>query len=159
MTHRFVLDTNAWIDYFLYRSKQFDTMTQLIGRAVQSDNVTLCSTAKSTADVFYILECDFKKSVWEEQGSLSKEAARAANETAWACLETMRKLSFIVPADASDIIEATIFRSKHADYEDNLVAAAAKRMKATCVVTSDKELLKNQPYPCVTPVEALQMLA
>ncbi|MBQ9068149.1 MAG: PIN domain-containing protein [Eggerthellaceae bacterium] len=158
MTMRLLLDTNAWIDYFIFRSERCTTTTRLVGKSYESENLQLCTAIASTVDVYYMIQRELKRVARERDGELTESAAHAANETAWACLQSLRKLSYIVPADESDVIEAFIMRNKHPDYEDNLIAAAAKRAGARCIMTSDEGLLKRQPYPCITVEEALALL-
>ena len=146
---RLLLDTNVWMDYFLDRSSLHDIAGGFIAAAFADESLTICTAALSTRDIYYLIRRELKQADLSENGSVSEEVAAAANEIAWACLATMRRLSFIVPVDETDIIEATILRDIHSDFEDNLIAAAAKRINAAYIVTSDRQMLAHQPYPCL----------
>ncbi len=58
----------------------------------------------------------------------------------------------------ADIWYAEKLRGVHDDFEDNLVLAAAERVKATYLVTSDEQLLKHATVATLTPERALAAL-
>lgn len=158
MEKRFLLDTNVWLDYFLDRGKLHEITASLIGSAFSTDNIQLCTAILSTRDVYYYVQKELKRASVEEEGEVTEANVYAAHEVAWACLTTLRNLSFVVPADETDMVEASVLRETHFDYEDNLIAAAAKRVKAECIVTSDEQMLKHQPYKCITPEAAIKLI-
>lgn len=158
MELRFLLDTNVWLDYFLDRGKLHDITASFIGSAFSADDVQLCTAILSTRDVYYHIQKELKQATLEEISELTDSSIAAAHELAWACLRSLRNLSFIVPADETDVVEATILRDAHYDYEDNLIVAAAKRVKADCIVTSDEQMLKHQPYKCITLQKAIELI-
>ena len=159
MERRLLLDTNVWLDYFIDRGQLHDATASFIGAAFSKDGIQLCTAILSTRDVYYHVQRELKSLMLEEEGKLTESNAAVANEIAWSCLATLRNLSFIVPADETDMIEASIVRETHFDYEDNLIVSAAKRVKAECIVTSDEQMLKRQPYNCITIEEAMQLIA
>lgn len=158
MQANILFDTNVWVDYFIDRGPMHDAVFTLVSQALASEAVTLCTAVTSTNDIYYAIQQELKREIRAEKGVLPEGDALAAREMAWACLQSVRKLSFIVPADESTMMEATIVKEIHFDYEDDLVIAAAKRVKAECIVTSDEQMLKHQPYKCITPQEAIEAL-
>ena len=150
-----LIDANVWVDYFVNRSSKNKDALALISKSYASDSCLLCTPITSVNNIYYAIRQYLKQEAREDEEPLDEEVAKAANEIAWACLATLRKLSFIVPADENDMIEASILKGIHFDYEDNLVAAAAKRVGAEYIVTSDEQMLARQPYPCRSLVDAL----
>ncbi|MFR1638349.1 MAG: hypothetical protein ACLSVD_03735 [Eggerthellaceae bacterium] len=54
-------------------------------------------------DVFYVAVSTFKRIARAEKGSLTQSDAVTATETAWGCVNSMRKQATAVGADASDL--------------------------------------------------------
>ena len=86
----------------------------------------------------------------EEQARLSPYAAlagesagRAARAAAWAAVSHILEIAEVVGSDYIDAYIAAKERVFHDYYEDNLVVAAARRMKADLLVTNDAALLKH----------------
>ena len=109
-------------------------------------------------DVFYVAVSTFKRIARAEKGSLTPSDAVTATETAWGCVNSMRKQATAVGADESDLWTACNLRSVHNDLEDNLVVAAAQRADATYLVTNDEALIKHAPVAALTPADALALL-
>ena len=64
----------------------------------------------------------------------------------------------MVTADASDVWLARTHRQVHADFEDNLVVAAAQRAKADFLITNDEQLLKHAPVAALSVADAIKVL-
>ena len=155
---RFLVDTNVWIDYFIDRSVYHDDAIALVATS-QSAGIDLFSTIEATKDVFYLVSYELKRMRRDDGGEVSAGFANAVNEAAWSCLTSLRKRSTVVGADSSDMIEAMTQRANHADYEDNLLVAAAMRARATHIVSSDKQLQTHSPVPCISIKEACALIA
>ncbi len=147
MTRRFslLLDTNVWIDYYLGYRPLHKQACELLRLAVRLDADVLYA-ATSSKDLFFLIEADFKREYRRAHGgTLDAEGATAADAMAWGCLEHLTENATAVGCDLSDIWLARKQRSLHADYEDNLIVAAAQRARADLLVTSDERLLRHCP--------------
>ena len=152
----FLIDTNVWIDFFIDRGRNHDLAVAFVLASRERD-IPLFTPIGSTKDVYFAVACELKRMQREEAGMVSEEFANAVDEVAWSCLSALRKQSTVVAADASDMIEAMVQRSIHGDYEDNLVIAAAIRASATHIVSSDAQLQRHSPIPCIGIAEALEL--
>ena len=59
----------------------------------------------------------------------------------------------IVPVGQNEALRAMTYRDLHDDFEDDLLLAAAARVDADYVVTSDRALLRHAPVACLDPVD------
>ena len=151
---RVLVDTNVWLDQFLPGRPHAKESRRFVDRAVEAD-VDLAYAAGSLKDVFHLVDHETKRLVREERGALSQSDASAAQEYAWGCIEAIQDLASPVGMDLIDIRKASIWRRPNADFEDNLVRAAAERLEADLVVTWDKGMLAKSFVPTVTPADAL----
>lgn len=153
---KFFVDTNVWLDYYIDRSVQHQAAGQFIvsATAAECDLFTSIGTVK---DCYFLLGRELKRMA-SRDGFASASDAQAADEVAWACVANMRRLSTVVYSDEGDLLEAMTMRREHPDLEDNLVAAAAKRVGADYLVTQDKKLLAHAPIPCLDIPGALEAL-
>jgi len=158
MPPRMLIDTNVWLDYFIDRSKNHDVAVELIVKAIES-GAELAVPIACVKDCFFLLMAELKRIERQEAGVLGDSAVLAIREVAWACISAMRKLAYVVPADEADMLQALAMRSEHPDFEDNLVIAAAMRVRADYLVTSDVQLLKHATFPCISPAAAFDVLA
>ena len=97
----------------------------------------LLLSVSSTTDIVYVLH---------SRGLLSKKQARAA-------LETIFRLFDLMDNEPSDCRFA--YESDMGDYEDALIAYAAKRNDVDLIVTRNKGDFAHSPVPAVTPEEFL----
>ena len=153
----FLVDSNVWLDAFIDRSVMHEDANGFLKRAYES-GTALYTAIETTKDVYYLLSCELKRMQRAECGTVTEPFANAVNEAAWSCLSVMRRISTVVAADAHDMIEATVMRSDHEDYEDNLIIAAAQRAQVSHIVSSDKALQKHSPIPCIGIREALEIM-
>ena len=151
---RVLVDTNVWLDQFLPGRPHAKESRHFVNRAIETD-VDLAYAAGSLKDVFYLVDHEAKRLAREERGAISQSDARAAQEYAWGCIEAIQDLASPVGMDLIDIRKASIWRRSNADFEDNLVRAAAERLEADLVVTWDKGMLAKSFVPTVTPADAL----
>ena len=62
-------------------------------------------------------------------------------------------------ADLTDeALRAMTYRDLHDDFEDDLLLAAAARVDADYVVTSDRALLRHAPVACLDPADMRALL-
>ena len=155
-TERILLDTNVWLDAFLPGRRVGGAARELVSTALRR-NVELLYPVHIVSDVFYLSFIGIKRFL---QGQGSDELiAQAARTTAWEYVNTMRETATAVGADGSDVWLASKWEYLHADMEDNMVLAAAKRAKADYVVTSDKKFLAHASLAGVAAVSPEDMLA
>ena len=64
-----------------------------------------------------------------------------------------------VPCDLSDIWMASKQRELHNDYEDDLIIAAAMRVKTDLLVTNDTKLCSHAPVAAMSVENARKYLA
>ena len=152
-----LIDTNVWLDFFIDLSIRHNAAGALVAEASRR-NATLLVSVAAVKDVYYLIGLELKRRERESSGGVSESFARAVDEVAWACISSLRRQSVIVGADAGDIVEALAMRPAHADFEDDVVAAALLRSHADYLVTSDERLLRNQPVPCITIEQAIRVL-
>ena len=70
----------------------------------------------------------------------------------------MRSIATGVGADESDLWLAEQHHRVHHDLDDNLVIAAARRAKASYLITRDIRLLNKATVPAVSPADMLALL-
>lgn len=153
-----LLDTNIWLDYYLGTRLGHDLAMRLIASAVEA-GANLLYAISSSKDVYFLVDAGLKRLYREQHGGrLSEEAALAANEAAWGCVNHLSELACAVPCDASDVWIAQKQKSLHGDYEDDLIIAAAKRAQVDCLVTSDEALRRHAPVTAFSVEDAITYL-
>ena len=152
-----LVDTNVWVDAFIDRSVNHEAAALFLKRA-RLAHVPIFASLEATRDMSFLVSAELKRMQRDEKGTVTQQFANAVNEASWSLLQTMRRTATVVGADSSDMVEALALRAKHADYEDNLVMAAALRCRATHIVSSDKQLQAHSPIPCISIAEALALL-
>lgn len=156
IAERILLDTNVWLDAFLPERAARSKARELISLVLRYD-VDLLYPVHIVPDVFYLSLIDVKR-LLKGQGS-DELVAQAARTTAWEYVNTMREVATAVGADGSDVWLASKWEYLHADMEDNMVLAAAKRAKADYLVTGDRKLLAHASLAGVAAVSPEDMLA
>ena len=144
-----LLDTNVWLDYYLPWRSGYAAAQRLIVSAFEQ-NQTLAYAVPSIKDVFYMSAAEYKRAERASTGALSESAARAANATAWGCVNNMQEIATAIPLDHTDVWMASKQRALHGDFEDDLVIAAAMRGKVDYLVTSDDALLRHCPVAALS---------
>lgn len=157
LPRKVLLDTSVWLDDFIPTRARHDVARRLLERLIAQD-VTLMFAMTSTKDVYYALAAFLKGEARRSEGSLSDQAAGAANEAAWGCVRLMGEIGTPVGLDVSDYWLATHLKSVHHDYGDDLIVAAAKRAQADFLVTSDEALLRHAPVAAYAPEDMLAYL-
>lgn len=159
-TRRFslLLDTNVWVDYYLGYRPLHKQACELVRLAVKLDADLLYAVA-SSKDLFFLIAADFKREYRRAHaGVLDAGGTASADAMAWGCLDHLTENAAAVGCDLSDIWLARKQRPLHADYEDNLVVAAAQRAKADLFVTSDERLLRHCPVAALDVPDAIAAL-
>ena len=82
----------------------------------------------------------------------------AIRQLAWGCMRNMNEVATPIGADVSDIWLADKYLKIHPDFEDNLVLAACRRVKADFLVTNDAQLIAHADVVAKTPEQMLQLL-
>lgn len=157
MTRTVFLDTNVWIDYF-EGARSRNRITVELLECCLSDGYKIASASTSIPDLHYILQQDGKREVSKTGGAVSERDAIVAREYADACIDALTRIAFLIPVGYNDIRMASKLMSVHADFEDNVLLAAAERLDPVLFVTNDKDLLKHAPLPAMNTVDALTYL-
>lgn len=152
-----LIDTNIWVDLYCPERPGHDAAQRFVDEAL-AQGVELACAVGSLKDLYYLIVRMLKMSERTEKGTLTDEAARAAEEVAWACLRNLQEIATVVGADGSDAWLAGKYRAVHRDFEDNLVVAAAERVGADVLVTNDEAFLRHCPVAAMDAMTALGAL-
>lgn len=145
-----VVDTNVWLDLFLFdRPGKPDTESFL--RTAILRKAELFYPARILCDAQYIVEQSMKAYLRCEYSSLSDDAANAARDASWSAIEQIDEIATAIGLDQGDVWVARKYRSVSNDLEDNFVIAAAQRAGADFIVTNDLELIAKSPVAAMTP--------
>ncbi|WP_026487299.1 PIN domain-containing protein [Caldanaerobius polysaccharolyticus] len=132
---RILIDTNIVLDVLLHRTDFFDASYNVL-KLSSLDKVETLITANAITDIYYILHRANK------DAEKSKEA-----------IVQLMKLMDIADVLASDVMNA--LSSKVTDFEDALVGAIAKRVKADYIITRNTKDFSNSPVPAIDPKDFL----
>lgn len=150
-----VLDTNVWIDFYLQERTGHEVASELL-KAAARHGAELLYPVHSSKDVYFIIATDAKRrSIHKFGAEHAEEAAKAADAFAWGCVDYMSRQATAIPCDHTDIWLAEKQRGLHADFEDDLVIAAAMRTSADLLVTNDDKLLRHSPVPTLSAEDAI----
>lgn len=151
------IDTNVWLDNYLGDRPRNRSASDLLGFAGKA-GAALLFTVSSANDVFFLLTQNLKGKIRAESGRVTAADAAAVREIAWGCIENMAELGTSVSLGMGDIWYAEKLRGLHDDFEDNLILAAAVRVKADFLVTSDERLQRHSPVATFSPDDMLAYL-
>ena len=151
-----LLDTNVWLDLCLPTRPNVEASRELVAYA-EAHCISMAYAAQASLDVYQRVMVDNKRWV-RASGELTQEWAVAIKRMAWDCVNRMQELATAVPVDSSDIWLACKYRDYHDDYEDDLVLAACRRVKADYLVTNDRSLLTHSTICAKTPRQMLDLL-
>ena len=154
----FLVDTNVWLDWLLGSRRNNNATKQFFVQA-NKHYAKLAYAAVSLKDIYFIIEQDCKINIKESGLKLTEGRALAAKEVAWECTDQVRQLAFGVSCDESDLWIASKLKNIHNDLEDNLIVAAAKRAKATALITNDDALIRHCPIAALSVSDATSYLA
>ena len=145
---KILVDANVWLDYGIATSENHESAVRFMVESAVND-VVLYVSSISLKDVFQLIVRRTKKELRNEGTEIDAAWSAAISESAWSFVRSMREAALVVPVGSSEVLHAETWRTAHGDLEDDLVLAAAKRVRADCVVTSDRELLKRaKEYAC-----------
>ncbi|NSW81657.1 MAG: PIN domain-containing protein [Syntrophothermus sp.] len=128
---RLLIDTNVVLDVLMHRKEFFDASYEVL-KLSALNKAEILITANTITDIYYI----FQRS--NKDHAKSKEA-----------IVKLLKLVSIADVLASDVMNA--LSSKITDFEDALVGAIAKRVKADYIVTRNTKDFHNSPVPAIDP--------
>lgn len=154
MPKALLLDTNVWISFFVDGDPSHDEAVLLLKEAIRN-NVTLCYTASTLKDVFYIVPRRARSKA-SDAGFDVTHATFAP--IAWACIDEMTEIAVAVGQSLPECSLAWMLRGEHPDLEDNLIMAAAETSNVNFVVTYDRDMLEHFSPACITPAQALRLL-
>ena len=151
-----LVDTNVWLDVEF--GERGGWPTELLIAARMAD-ARMGIAAHSLKDVYYLIQRRIKLDAHRRGGVELRQSARAARIAAWAVVEHILESAEVVGSDYMDAHLAAKHRPIHDDYEDDLIIAAAMRMKADLLVTSDQALIRHAPIVALAPQDAIHWLA
>ena len=155
---KLLVDTNVWIDYFLERwPEAHEAAMGFMAEATAADAVLHTSSA-TMPDLFFLLCQETKRYLREHGKPVDELFAAAVRESAWSSVRNVMELSMIVPVGQNEALRAMTYRDLHDDFEDDLLLAAAARVDADYVVTSDRALLRHAPVACLDPADMRALL-
>lgn len=133
---RILVDTNIVLDVLLRRTDFFNASYNVL-KLSTLDKAEAFVTANAITDIYYIL----------------RRANKNADKSKEVIIQLL-KLVGIADAIASDIMNA--LSSKVTDFEDALVGAIARRVKADYIVTRNTKDFSNSPVPAIDPINFLK---
>lgn len=149
-----LIDTNVWISYYLGVEREAEEIMRLFMRMDQLGG-TLAYAPTTLKDVFYIVSRRVRTQLLSAGEDISNKSFASVG---WACVRNMTEVATAAPLSLPECDLAWMLRTRHGDFEDNLVIAAAETCNADYVVTYDKELLERFAPACITPSQALRLL-
>lgn len=155
---KMLVDTNVWMDYCIATSENHEAAVRFMTESAASGAVLYVSSV-SLKDIFQLIVRRTKKELRDEGVEVDAAWSAAITESAWSFVRSVREDALVVPVGPSEILFAETWHDEHGDFEDDLILAAAKRVRADCVVTSDKDLLKHAKGTCLSIDGARRMLS
>ena len=150
-----LIDTNVWLDIEFGERGAWPTEFLI---AVRMADARMGIAAHSLKDIHYLIQRKIKLDDQRLGAADPQRSAAAARVAAWAVVEHIMEFAEVVGSDYMDAHLATKYRRVHDDYEDDLIIAAAMRMKADLLVTSDQALIKHAPIAALSPQDAIHWL-
>lgn len=145
-----LLDTNVWLDLYIPMREGHAAAQSILARSYER-RLDVLYAIHSMKDVAYIVERVTKGEI-RKMGFPAGEAAHGiAAAMAEDALANMQAVATAVGSDSSDLWFANHYYQIHADFEDCLVLAAAKRSEADYLITNDRTLLRDSPLPSLAP--------
>ena len=131
---KILLDTNVVLDLLLAREPFVEAAREIFVLA-ESRELEACLCATSLTTLHYLMQ---------------KAADKAEADT---LVATLLELFEVAPVDKDVLIDASV--SNGTDYEDSVIAAAAKAAGMDRIVTRDNGGFKNSTVPVLHPDEFL----
>ncbi|MCL2441921.1 MAG: PIN domain-containing protein [Treponema sp.] len=132
------IDTNVVIDVLEEREPFYKNSYRIIQLGLEGDIETIMS-AGAVKDVYYLIRRFLKDDIKaRESVFLISNYIKVCNTT------------------SEDITNALILSMP--DFEDALIASAARREKADYIITRNEKDFENSPIPAITPEQFLERL-
>ena len=155
---RVLVDTNAWLSYFLARDDRHAHVDEFIAAAQEGERFALYAASLSLKDIASLVSAAMKGAAREAGRQVTPDVVAASREMAWACIRHVLELALVVPIGHAEVLQACTYRTFHDDFEDDLVLAAAERAGADYILTNDECLARRSPIPCLDSEGALRLL-
>jgi predicted nucleic acid-binding protein len=156
-TMKILLDTNVWLDRLLPGRKGYEAAREIMESSIDAD-AELLYAMHTLNDVFFEVGASIKRWVRASYGGVSEQWAHVINDRCWECVDDITSVASAVGADGPDVFVARHLRALHADFEDDMVLAAAKRAEVDYLVTSDRQLIQKADVVALTPEDMLVVL-
>jgi len=153
-----LLDTNVWLDHYLGIRSGNELATRTID-ALAAAGAALYVSAPALKDIYFLLAGNLKHNIRATKNEVDEANARACNECAWACIRQLMEIAVIVPVGSSECWDAFTLKEEHADFEDDLILAAARAADIDWIVSSDRKLQARSSLPVLSPREACAKLS
>lgn len=159
MSMTLLLDTNVWVDNYCADHASCKVVRDMLDEAYRQGAI-LVYPASIVKDVFYVLGHEFRRAALAnaQTDGLSESEALAVRQAVWGCVNNMCELATAVSIDDADVWKARKYRGIAGDLEDNMVLAAAERVRADYIVTSDQGLIQHSTVAALTPADMLTVL-
>lgn len=155
--HKILLDTNAIVDYLMGREPGCSDCKQLMLMHSNGEHAVY-TTPLSLKDAYYLIGMQLKRMERQATGQLSESAAKAANEIAWQCIRVLADSILLLPVGRAESLQAFTYKSIHADFEDNLIVAAAQSTNMDYLVTNDANLARHALIACLSSSDMVALL-
>lgn len=152
-----IVDTNVLVDYYLGREPGSTALARMLELCLGTH--ALHVSPLSLKDVYYLVGTILKRQARQDHGTLSEPNARACGDIAWSCVQHATKTFIVTSIGATECLDAFVCRSLHEDFEDDLVLAAARSIRADFLVTSDEKLIQHSPVAALTPAAMTSLLS
>lgn len=150
-----LVDTNVWVN--IEYGDRGGWPSEFV-HAARGADARMGIASHSLKDVYYLLQRRIKNDNKRLGDTAPERSGAAARVAAWAAVNHILEIAEVVGSDFADATIAVKHRSIHDDYEDDLLIAAAMRMNADLLVTSDQDLLKHSPVAALSPQDATRWL-
>jgi len=166
-----LVDTNVWLNYFLGVEPFCSEATSMLAACIRADG-NLLYTPTAAHDIFYLVQRVLRRREREELQSARGKvvpgechtsdrrvlSVRSYAPAAWGCVERMMEIAHASPLSFAECELARQLRSRHGDFEDNLVIASAETCDVDYIATFDKDLIRHFAPVCVRPREVTRAL-
>ncbi|MBE6135803.1 MAG: PIN domain-containing protein [Erysipelotrichaceae bacterium] len=133
---KILVDTNIFLDIFLYREKLYQESLSVIKKAIHKRDIIYISSS-SIKDVYYFVN----KYTHSRQTSLK-------------AILKLLEIAKVEEVNRNNIIEA--LSSNINDFEDAIIDSVASRVKTDFILTRNKKDFINANNKVLTPEEYLQ---
>ena len=153
-----VLDTNVLLDLF-GASSEADALQAkaLVAELARHSETPICTPA-ILKDFAYLYPLRLKSVIRAEKGSFDESDAACVAQCASAAVASLMELCAVASEGMVDCEMARLMCKQHADFEDNVIAAVARRIDADYIVTRDERFMRHCPIACLSPADMVAHL-